>query len=179
MADRDPVRQSVQERPLYSGAFLASFWNCEAFWAFGFTLDDMVEHHEWFASKESFIKFLGLARDAVLQSMDEPVLTLELWAEGKRYGDRAGLVNRRPKCWGAHEGIRTLLAGSFRLNQDEVEAASTMHDQLMLLCTLPGWKETYPSGKLNESLVERLQCALELIYYQVDAAKVRLCHSSN
>lgn len=141
-SERDPVRQSALEKPLYNGAFLGSFWNCEAFAALGFTVAEMVANHEWFASEASFRKFLAVARETILGSTEEPVLSLAQRTTGERYGERACINFRIPREWPAHYSVALLLSAAHQLAPAQVNAAQTLHQQLLLLCTLPGWTDT-------------------------------------
>jgi hypothetical protein len=170
----DYTRAAATETPVYTGEFRPRFYDGEQFCALGFRFDDLVDNYKWFQSLAYFRKSLDEARDVVMNPSKPPLFTLHLRKEGQKFGDRCNLAQRIPSEWPAHSLLKTLLLASSFTEDAQVKAAKTFEQQLRLLAAMPGWKDTYVTGTINEAFELRLTNALELLYFGVDAAKARV-----
>lgn len=83
------------------------------------------------------------------------------------------MKHRVPSEWPAHWLLGKMLRAARQLTRAEVKSAQTFAAQLLLLQKIPGWSDSTSAGNVNESFASRLDNAMELIYFGVDAGKVR------
>jgi hypothetical protein len=169
----DIVRQSATEKPSYNGVFLPSFFNAEAVAAVGVSLKLIKQSPQFFQTEGAHGNVLQMLRDEQMQKPHPPFFTFALMKEGRVFGARCNLRLRVPEMWPPHPFVKDLLVAG-RISKTDAKAAQTFKDQIVLLQKLKGWRRDNLSGTVNEAFAEHLSNALELIYFGVDAAKVRI-----
>jgi hypothetical protein len=176
----DPVRVAATEKGTYDGAFRSTFFNAEMLCAFGLTVSDLVDNAIWFSTAEAHRKWLDVAREDVKDAKDAGrVFTLGVYDAGVRYGDRCNITLRMPEEWPPHHLMFELLQGSGMFTNDMLTKHATFRDQITALQTLDGWHDVHTTGVVNEGFATRISNALELLYFGVDAKKVRNYHVSS